>query len=443
MQTRDFERRKYDCFISYGSEDVVIAEQVNSFLESSGLHCFLDTKRLAAATEVDEGLAIAMNDSKACLALLSPNSVKKNYVQEELRFAKSEVVNTSGFRLITAILDEGFNPADSIKGLGVRSWLPLHDGISNLENARNLLLSLRRAESTPHQGQPHVYVSCSWRDNESNPRDPLLALLKKNGAFLVGDSLDQKSFKEDGPNRIKRIMSSCSGFVGIYPDRRDSGRSQEDVYKYFLAELQIAKELGLVLRTYCTNLDSLPLILRNSTVVDQQDIANDKLIAEGIDSFLEEVGPAQPHSFLATDFKQSIRRNEAAKDIIESLLGMKCHLGKEVIGNDLRQQIRRLIRDANIVLADLACSFDAHKDGLQININTCIEAGMAMAYDKPLFLLALDPTVRAADASKTRSIPFFFRDHSIEWYRDDPEFLANVYRISFNRRRRVINDEIE
>lgn len=442
MIKQDFNKREYDCFLSYGSEDIEVAERLAAFIETSGLKVFFDKRRFPASTEVDEGLALCMRDSKSCLVLLTNQSIQKPYVKEEIRLAKNEAVANPGFRMVAAILQEGFQPSEHIVGLGVRSWLPLTEGVLTTENARNLLLSLRHRESVPHPGQPHVYVSCSWRDWEKHPRDEVLKQAKSQGAFLVGDSRDQRSFKEDGILRIRRIMSGCAGFLAIYPDRKESGREPEDLYKYFPDELEIARDLGLVQLAYCACRDSLPNTLKNTSIHEWKPGSSLPELQTQIAAFLDDVGPEHPHSFLATDFKRSQNRNEAAKDIIESLIGMECHLGKEVLGSELRNQLRALIRDANLVIADIACSFEGDLKQLRINVNTCIEAGIALAHDKPLFITALDPKVKDPQASRTNSIPFFFRDYSIEWYQNDPGFLANVYRIAFNRRRRVINDEL-
>jgi hypothetical protein len=106
-----------------------------------------------------------------------------------------------------------------------------------------------------------------------------------------------------------------------------------------------------------------------------------------VSNFLDDVGTRHPHTFSATDFKQSLERNQAAKDILEFLMGMHCRMGREVLGNGLRKQLRVLIHDANLVVADLACRFQGESSELKININTCVEAGMAIAHNRPLFLI--------------------------------------------------------
>ncbi len=121
------------------------------------------------------------------------------------------------------------------------------------------MLALRARGSLPQSFQPHVYVSCSWRDGEVHPRDAVLSEMKAQGAFLVGDALDQRDFKEQGIARITRIMSGCSGFVGLYPDRQSPQKAPEELYKYFLDELRIANELGVGDNTLLRRMDSLLL----------------------------------------------------------------------------------------------------------------------------------------------------------------------------------------
>lgn len=444
MTTKEFKQREYDCFLSYASEDAELAKRIAKYITAAGLKVFFDQRNFAAASEVVEGLATAMENSKACLMLLSSKSIHKKYVREEIKYAKTQSIEYEDeFRLIAAVLEEGFNPSDHFKSLTIHSWLSLHNGELDLENSRNLLLSLRQMESLAKSGQPQIYVSCSWRDHETHPRDEILKQAKGKGAFLVGDSRDQTSYEEEGIDRIRRIMSSCTGFLAIYPDRKETGKTAEQQYKYFPDEVRIAQELGLVQLNYCANREALPSILRSDLLHEWKSDGEEPDLNSQMEAFLDDAGTKQPHVFMATDFKKTRNRNEAAKDIVESLLGMECKLGKKILGKDLRTQIRNRILEANLVIADLACSFIEDTSALQINVNTCVEAGMAFAADRPLFVTALDPSTREADISKTKEIPFYFRDYHIEWYKDDPGFLANIYRIAYNRRRRVINDEID
>lgn len=441
MVTRDFEKRPYDCFISYGSEDAGIAEKLTQFLIQSGMNVFFDRTRFTGGNPVEEELARAMAQSKSCLALLSPNSIKKNYVRHEIDCASRQAVTNRGaFRFVGALL-ESFDPSKHVEFMGNLSWMDLHGGNLAIPSARQALLSIRRSETLPKLGQPQIYVSCSWRDHETHPRDQLLRSFAEHGAFLVGDSRDQQSYREEGPKRIRRIMSSCAGFLAIYPLRNDTTKTPEENYKYFTDELALARELKLPVKVFCVNPTLLPPSLQGAwTVIPAKAPFPD--LREEVVNFLDDVGSAAPHAFLATDFKRSQHRNEAARDIVEHLTGMSCTLGKEVSGGGLRQQLIDGIRKANIVIADLACAMSEDGSSLTVNINTCVEAGIAMASDRPLFLTSLDPTKAGSAARKTEAIPFFFRDHSIEWYANEIEFLATIHRIARERRRRILNDEL-
>lgn len=442
MRSREFEQREYDCFISYASEDREIAERLKKFLEMAGLKAFLDVHNFPAGNEVVEGLATKMAESKACLALVSSGSFEKKYFREEIRLAGNEAVVHEEFRFVVAIMDQKVNPAQHFNSLKVRSWLALPNGELTVGTARDLVLALRTRGSLPQSSQPHVYVSCSWKDREIHPRDAVLAEMKTQGAFLVGDALDQKDFQEEGAARITRIMSGCAGFVGVYPDRQDRHKSADELNKYFLDELKIADRLGLVKSLFCARTDSLPAAMQKQPINEWKEGESYPALRDQVSDFLEEVGTKHPHTFLATDFKQSLERNRAAKDIMEYLMGMHCRLGREVMGNELREQLRCLIEEANLVVADIACSFHGETPNLKINVNTCVEAGIAFAHKKPLFITSLDANIRDPNAKKSDAIPFFFRNHVIEWYRSEPEFLASIHKIALNRRRRVINDEL-
>lgn len=77
------------------------------------------------------------------------------------------------------------------------------------------------------------------------------------------------------------------------------------------------------------------------------------------------------------------------------------------------------------------------------NVNTCVEAGIAMGARRPVFVMALDPTAFDPDVSdKTTQVPFMFRNSQIQWYGSDEEFLAKVHRLARMMRRRILNQEL-
>ncbi len=75
----------------------------------------------------------------------------------------------------------------------------------------------------------------------------------------------------------------------------------------------------------------------------------------------------------------------------QRVLGMECMLGKDYPTDQLREAIVAKIIRANLVFADLACITDDASKTLRPNLNTCIEAGIAMGAQRPVFVTALDP----------------------------------------------------
>jgi hypothetical protein len=122
---------------------------------------------------------------------------------------------------------------------------------------------------------------------------------------------------------------------------------------------------------------------------------------------------------------------------------MECMLGKDYPTDQLREAIVAKIIRANLVFADLACITDDASKTLRPNLNTCIEAGIAMGARRPVFVTALDPASCNLEVrDKTTQLPFMFRNHSIQWYADAVDFLAKIHRLALSTRRRIINAEL-
>jgi hypothetical protein len=127
-------------------------------------------------------------------------------------------------------------------------------------------------------------------------------------------------------------------------------------------------------------------------------------------------------------------------------IGRKAHWRKGWDLNprdQLREEIVAKVIGANLVFADLACLTDDASKTLRPNLNTCIEAGIAMGAERPVFVTALDPASCNPEVrDKTTQLPFMFRNHSIQWYADAVDFLAKIHRLALATRRRIINDEL-
>jgi hypothetical protein len=171
------------------------------------------------------------------------------------------------------------------------------------------------------------------------------------------------------------------------------------------------------------------------------DITDMKLMRMGVDMVsnqLPELGeaieelaelwrkPECPHYvFFATDIDQSkLMRNQAVRQLVQCVTGMPCVMGEDIRGDHLQRQIRNMIAEAFIMVADIS----------EENLNTCIESGIARGTNTKLHLVAKEPRQRP---------PFMFRDLQVFHYADDTELLAVVHRVLHPYRRRIINHELD
>jgi len=67
------------------------------------------------------------------------------------------------------------------------------------------------------------------------------------------------------------------------------------------------------------------------------------------------------------------------------------------------------------------------------NINSCIEAGIAIGAKRPLNLIARVPRGK---------VPFMLSNYQVNTYTSDIDILCTVHRITFPFRRRVLNSEL-
>jgi hypothetical protein len=152
---------------------------------------------------------------------------------------------------------------------------------------------------------------------------------------------------------------------------------------------------------------------------------------------------AAPYVFLGSDFKRSLQRNQCAREIVEHVLGEECWMGNDYPAEQLREAIVEKVIGANVVFSDLSSARDVPTNRLMPNVNTCVEAGIAMGARRPVFVMSLDPTSFDPDVSdKTTQVPFMFRNSQIQWYGSDEEYLAKVHRLARMMRRRILNQEL-
>ena len=433
--------RKNHCFISYGSEDANIAHSLAEWLVLAGLTVWLDKTRLGAGAPILDELARQIWNSRAFLLVLTETALSKPYVKYEVDLACQQQVTMPGFGLLAVRNDPTLDPTSRFPNLSKLSWADMLNGNLDLNIARRLLLSLSPVTPLTRSSR-HIFVSTGWGDNEAPVMRRVCAPLAARDVRLIGDATDQKQFSEGGAARIQRIMSGCTGHLMVVPARRSSTRSPEEVYKYFIAEWEISRKLRLARCVLCEDRSVLPAQFKEEAIEigTGEDLS---LFERPLMDLYHEIEPGAPYVFLASDYKHLAARNAAAKEVIQHILGMECWQGSDYPGDQLREAIVDKLIDANLIFADLACRWDARASQLLPNLNTCIEAGIAIGARRPVFVTALDPaTIDPQVKDKTTQIPFMFRNHNIQWYPNDAGFLAKIHWLARSTRRRIINMEL-
>jgi TIR domain len=92
-----------DVFISYASGDSGAADQLALELKARGLSVFFDKGGLVAGTDFRQEIAQALGSAKAVVVLLSANTKRSSWVQEEL---SSVIERTDGPTVIPVLLDQ-------------------------------------------------------------------------------------------------------------------------------------------------------------------------------------------------------------------------------------------------------------------------------------------------------------------------------------------------
>jgi hypothetical protein len=155
-------------------------------------------------------------------------------------------------------------------------------------------------------------------------------------------------------------------------------------------------------------------------------------VQEAIEALWEQwVRPPRRHYiFLATELASpSARRNSALRETIERITGMPTVVGNEINEPDLQSAIMEAITNAVLVIADISAPLEG-----TFNVDCCIEAGMAIAHDVNIALIA---------AGKPRSPPFMLRRAGqLSTYANEIEQLGVIHNIVREYRRRVVNAEL-
>ena len=138
--------------------------------------------------------------------------------------------------------------------------------------------------------------------------------------------------------------------------------------------------------------------------------------------------------------------------MISAVTGCTCKVGLDFTGALGTRQIVDGILNSSWFLADFASQVDDSTGGITLNVNSCIEAGIAIGagFGMESDRVKADRTIYAVcrefkpGYGKTTDLPFMLHTSlTVGFYNDELEFLAKVHRIARQQRRRILNQELD
>lgn len=415
-----YQRRLYRAFLSHAHADKEFVNQLHSWVsEVAEIPIWYDTSNLSASATISTELANAITQCQSMIIVLSKESIRSGWVEEEYNAAIGQRAKYKRYRIIPIRIDDCEIPGF----LQTTKWIEISDKKFDMKAAFELITGLYYDDKALRlENVWDIYISRSWRSTESAMPDHICQMLDKAGFRLIGDSEDQSKYNAE---RIRAFIKSCGALVAILPDRGQGSTS-----KYMLDEITFAYEEGLHCLIVTEPGVNLPDAFAHSALrIPIDDIKKDETgmaLQRAIEILAENwQRPPQPHFvFLATDLSTEYeQRNQSIKHAIQHIIAMPCVIGDKVPGSHIREAIIQQIQNSFLVIADIS----------EYNINSCIEAGIAIGAGKHLNLIARIPRGK---------VPFMLSNYQVSNYANDLDLLGNLHRIAFPFRRRVLNIEL-
>ena len=462
--TPSFRNRSHQCFLSYSHQDAAFVSHLVAWLREASITVWHDSSSLGVGEKVASVLPEQLATCRGMLLVASEKSMTSNWVKQEIRTALHENVENPAFAITILRIDD-VDIGSHVPALKQFKWIDLKPDVAGLpiQDLVEVVNSLYRRHPSPvKNGSVDVYVSRSDRtpDERKRANEICSQILKHHGVQLIGDAIDQPDFSED---RIRTLMGTCSGHVMVLP-----ARTKESDYKYFERERRISREMNIPCLV-CAEVGSpLPASLKETDHLIEMEPSHRMFTDSAmltLDAFLDDIRATTPRYssciFFAHEYNQNQERNKAARNLLSSVTGLTPQAGSDFTSAIGPQQILDGISRSSWFIADIASRVNPETSRLDINVNTCIEVGIALGAglgrassshasgkaDRPVYALSMDRTSEPqADSNgqgKTRDIPWMLRSGiTIQWYKTEAAFLAIIHRIAHEHRRRLLNAEI-
>jgi hypothetical protein len=416
-------KRDYDIFLSHASEDKELVDYLDNWLsEFAGFQVWYSPRELSGGSLLATDLQKAISRCRGIVLVVTENSIKKGWVLSEYNAAMDEKNNNPDFRVV-ALRIKNANVDSLIKGM---TWIDIASDTLSPENAIAIINSFYPGDKRPNpKNSKDVYVSCSWRQNDNKSANAIIKKMIDSGFRLIGDSEDQDAFGTG--NRVERIISSCGAFVSILPFRDvEEARRHENPYKYLLKEIDYA--LGLNIPTIIIS-DPKILTIDGEPNKWLPMETNSLEISDRIMNALENLrhewkSPINPqYIFCALDLDNEAKSStNYFRHLVERITGMKSIIGTDITSEPIQSSIIDSIKHSFLTIADITDD----------NLNTCIEAGIAVSSDANVVLIS---------KGIQRRPPFMLRSLQLNSFETEVQKIGLTHKIVWPYRRRIINTE--
>ncbi len=415
-----YQRKLYRAFLSHAHADKNFVDQLYRWLSiAAEIPIWYDAFNLSTSATISTELANAIAQCQNMIIVLSKASIRSGWVEEEYNAAIGHRAKYKRYRIIPVRIEDCEIPGF----LEQTKWIDMPDKKIDMRTVFDLITGLYYDDKALIlENVWDIYISRSWRPTESSIPDYVCRRLDKDGFRLIGDAEDQLKYDSE---KVRDIIRSCGGLVAILPDR-----GQGTTSKYMLEEIAFAQAEGLHCLVVAEPNVNLPdtsgqyVVRMKTDDIEKGEI--DTILQQAVEVLAENWHrPSQPHYvFLATNLaSEEEQRNLTIKQAIQHITAMPCITGDKITESHIREAITEQIRRAFMVIDDIS----------ENNINSCIEAGIAIGAKRPLNLIARVPRGK---------VPFMLSNYQVNTYTSDIDILCTVHRITFPFRRRVLNSEL-
>jgi hypothetical protein len=388
-------------------------------IDKAGISILHDAHPFHSGITSEDRLGSALDLCQSMIILITQQGIESGRVRSEFELGlKQQALYGNLFRIIPIRVDECVVP----EFLHSSPYLDMAETGFDLAVAEKLLLGLYSHEMTPEEGKNHdIFVSRAWSGEGVELTDLVCKTAKRLGLRLIGNPVEQQA----DPDSVMRLIAGCGGGVAIIPD----GISDKAAKK-IVNELETMHNIGLPFIIIAESpvkmpdfiLDAVLEILYLGESRSQFIIGFEKQIQSIVVRLQEEwINPPEyQYIFYGTDFRDEHKsRNRLLRRIIQQISTMPCLMGEDVQQGQVQSEIVKRIVHAQMMIADIS----------RENLNTCIEAGVALGANVSLNLISGD---------ERHKPPFMFRDRQVWHYQDDLDLLGIIHKLVLPYRRYIL-----